>query len=414
MNASSVTETRAPVLCSSVSNNGGVIGWVVVDSMIQGRAMGGTRMTTDISTEELTSLARAMTLKLGLAGLPIGGAKAGIIAAHSDGESKDHRLIEFGRAVTPLLGGGVYLGTDLGVTYRDRDLMHQSARYSPDRGGQALPFSWGELWSRCEDATGQGVAESTSVLLRQLKGMPRCCRSVIQGFGIVGRGVARHLTAQGHRILAVADRLGTVIHEDGLPIDRLFAATDETGTIDRDRLPRGIRTTTEPDAWLDVEADILILAAGANAIHQGNVDRLRAKVVTEGANYPCSPQAIAHMERSGVILLPGILSNAGGAIVSAVLLTGLVPELDLDQTARFCLAEVSRRIGTNTRLLFHEATSTGKTTRELASELAQARHEELKTAVHRGESPREAAARFSFHERRSSSLDTGLNLSHPR
>src|SRR5512146_718446 len=103
--------------------------YVVVDSLVNGRAMGGTRMTSTVDVDEVADLAHNMTLKLALADLAIGGAKAGIRCGLPAGPQRDRYLERFGHAIAPLLHGGIYLGVDQGVSFRDRDTFLGAAHF---------------------------------------------------------------------------------------------------------------------------------------------------------------------------------------------------------------------------------------------------------------------------------------------
>lgn len=303
-------------------------GFVVVDSLVDGKAMGGIRMTGTVSPAELTRLAHHMTLKLALAGLPIGGAKAGIVATGATGAERDAQLRSFGRAAAPFLHGGLYLGTDQGMTYRDRAIVFEAAGYCVETSerGRSLPCTWTELWDLCGGITGHGVAEATAVAAREA-GLVAANgpRVVIQGFGTVGRGAAARLSELGFTVVGVADHLGTVAAPAGLDVGALLDATDACGTIDRSRLPADVLRSSAPEAWLDVDTDVLILAATGGAVRADNVGRVTARVVVEGANEPCTDDAIDVLAMRDVPVVPGIVANCGGAMVTGLVLTGRAP-----------------------------------------------------------------------------------------
>ncbi|MFY0582904.1 Glu/Leu/Phe/Val family dehydrogenase [Cystobacter fuscus] len=346
-----VKEPAAPALSTTITDEEvGLKGWVVVDSLLGGRAMGGTRMTPGVNDKELAALARTMTYKLSLAGLPIGGAKAGLASSLPRGEARSRQIAAFGRLAAPLLHGGIYIGSDQGIGYEERAIIHGAAGYQVEVHGQRLPFSWSELWNRCENVTGHGVCQATNVIADSLK-MPQEMRTaVIQGFGVVGRGVARGLSAQGIRIVGVVDHLGTVYSHDGLPVEALLEATDSAGTIDRTRLPGWVQTSSEPDMWLSIRCGLLVLAAVGNAVHEKNVERVNARAVIEGANNPCSHEAILALHRRGIAVMPDIVANSGGATVSALFLLGFAPAVSLDQLVGWCFADVTRRVTSNSMM----------------------------------------------------------------
>jgi glutamate dehydrogenase (NAD(P)+) len=320
-----------PILSETyIDRSAGFQGFVVVDTTVAGRAMGGIRMTADVTRDDVAELARLMSLKLALPNLRIGGAKAGIQCALPYGKDRDRALWKFGERIAPLLESGIYLGSDQGITYRDRAVIFEAAGYddsaifSSSQG--SLPCSWRQLWEELADITGHGVTEAASLAARRLGLWHDDITIAVQGFGIVGRGVAQGLAALGGRIVAVADKFGTVAAARGLPVEALLAATDPAGTIDRAALPGDIRTSAAPDAWLDVDADILVLAAGGHALHADNVDRTRARLIVEGANAPCSPTALKILADRGVIVVPGIVANSGSATVTALVLTGALSD----------------------------------------------------------------------------------------
>lgn len=337
--------------------------FVVVDSLVGGRAMGGTRMTGTVTMAEVAMLAARMSLKLKWASLPIGGAKAGIVCDRPLGDGRDERFEEFGVAVSPLLRGGVYLGSDQGTSHRDRDLFFAASGYdvADDPAVRALPCSWATLWEHCEDVTGFGVCEGILAAHRARTHRPGGAaptggRVVVQGFGAVGGAVAVRLAADGFDVVGVADRLGTVAHPKGLPLDDLVAATDSLGTIDRAALPPGLVLDDRPDAWIDVDTDLLVLAAGGNAVHDGNCERVRARMIAEGGNLSVTPTSHRTLAARGVTVLPDYIVNVGGAAVTALLLTGLAPACaDVKELAGWLYADVGARIRENVATLLAHA-----------------------------------------------------------
>ncbi|WP_343450712.1 Glu/Leu/Phe/Val dehydrogenase dimerization domain-containing protein [Micromonospora oryzae] len=343
-----------PAFTVHLNGSGGQIkGWVVVDSLYDGLAMGGTRMTPGVTEAEVAGLARDMTQKFTLAGLPIGGAKAGIVA---DGSDRDTTFRTFGRTVKPLLHGGIHLGIDMGVTPADRAVFFDEAGYDPRfrLGAPDMPIDWRTYYEPLIDCTGHGVGVAAVTAL-QASGRVQAARVVVQGFGAVGRAVAQFLEARGHLVVGVADIDGTV-SADQLPVDALIAITDEFGRIDRSRLPAGITVSNGPDAWLDVDADLLILAAQKHALNADNVHRLRAALVVEGGNLSSTAEAKEKARAAGATLVPGVIANIGGAASAALAVTRVVP-FDLPAEARkaWVFDWVGDRVQLNTRALLEIA-----------------------------------------------------------
>lgn len=339
---------RSPLLSTAIRDQARhLTGWVVVDSLVDGMAMGGTRMTESVTEQEVCDLAAAMTVKLALVGLRIGGAKAGIVSVP---EHRDEVLRAFGRSVAPLLHGGVYLGCDQGTTHDDRDVFFVEAGYDVRRrpGITQMRADWTELWRYLKDITGYGVAESAIAALR-LRSDDRQRRVAIQGFGTVGRSVAKNLQAYGHRIVAVADVLGTISAPDGLPVAELLEITDAAGTIDRARLPESVTVLNQPEAWLDVDAEVLVLAAGGDAIREDNLSRLRAEVVVEGGNLCCTTAAKKTLRAGGTVIVPDVVANVGGAAVTGCILTGIAPsDVPTEELVAWMFDWVGRQVRRNT------------------------------------------------------------------
>ncbi|MFI5617171.1 Glu/Leu/Phe/Val dehydrogenase dimerization domain-containing protein [Streptomyces sp. NPDC051567] len=331
----------------------GARGWVVVDSMVDGLAMGGTRMTPTVTERELADLARAMTHKLALVGLPIGGAKAGIAPGPGAAVPRHTVMRAFGRAAAPLLHGGVYLGCDQGTTYADRSVAFEAAGYDVAHraGATRLTVGWGELWDRMGDITGFGVAVAVLGALRA-SGARTPRRIAIQGFGTVGRAVAGHLAAHGHLVVAVADVQGTIEDQRGLPVAELTALTSGDGTIDRTRLPASARVHGSGRAWLHVDADVLVLAASASAVDEEAVPEVRAAMVVEGGNMSCTAPARRLLRESGRTVLPDVVVNVGGAAATGCVLAGLAPSgLPLAQLSAWLREWVADRIARNCELV---------------------------------------------------------------
>ncbi|MEV6979445.1 Glu/Leu/Phe/Val dehydrogenase dimerization domain-containing protein [Kitasatospora sp. NPDC093806] len=347
------TRPHQPAFTVHLNGSGGTLkGWVVVDSLVDGLAMGGTRMTGAVSEEEVAGLARDMTEKFTLAGLRIGGAKAGIVATDADRDphTREQTFRTFGRTVKPLLHGGIHLGIDMGVTPADRAVFFDEARYDPRYrlGAPDMPIDWRTYYEPLIDCTGHGVGVAALTAL-EAAGRTESARVVIQGFGAVGRAVARFLQDRGHTIVAVADVQGT-ISAPSLPVADLAAITDDFGRIDHTRLPQHVTVTTTPDAWLDVDADLLVLAAQKHALNDDNAHRLRAPLVVEGANIASSAQAREKIAAGGATLVPGVIANIGGAGSAALAVTRKVPfDLPADARKQWVFDWVADRVRVNTR-----------------------------------------------------------------
>ncbi len=125
-------------------------------------------------------------------------------------------------------------------------------------------------------------------------------------------------------------------------------ASNREGLIDRSKLSGGLTSSDAPDSWLAIEAGVLVLAAGGEAIGESNVNRVCAKIIAEGANTPISSGALSTLADRGVHVLPDIVVNVGGAAVTALMLTGLAPvERPLEELAGWLFKNIVGRIRSN-------------------------------------------------------------------
>jgi glutamate dehydrogenase (NAD(P)+) len=347
------TPSPSPLFSTTLSLPGCVAdAWVVVDSTVNGLAMGGTRMTATVDPTELAALARAMTHKLALVDLPIGGAKAGI-RPRATVADRDTLMRTFGQVTRPLLHGGVYLGCDQGTTQTDRDTFFDAAGYDVTRvpGATRLDVEWAHFYQAMSDITGFGVATAALGTL-EAQGVHTPQHVVLQGFGAVGRAVARHLAAAGHRIVAIADVHGTIADPSGLPVEKLIECTSIDGTIDRTALPASVRLLDTDRAWLTVGADLLILAANADAVDETAVSSVRAGIVVEGGNMSCSKPARRLLHQAGHTVLPDVVVNVGGAALTGTIFTGIAPSgLTVPQLSAWMRDWISSKIKKNCALI---------------------------------------------------------------
>lgn len=284
----------------------GTKGIVVIDNVARGPAIGGVRLAPAIGTEEVLRLARTMTLKNAAAGLPHGGAKAGIIGDPHDAD-KETLIRAFARKIKELTD---YIpGPDMGTDERCMGYIH-------DEIGRCigLPRALGGIPLDEIGATGYGLCEVAELALPFAGLSFAGATLVVQGFGNVGSHAAKFLAEKGVSLVAACDTSGTIYHEGGLDVDTLIRAKNEKGSVLA--YPGGTKLCAGEIYRLP--CDIFIPAAQPDVITPEMVEQVGAKVILEGANIPIAEEAERMLHDRGILCIPDLIANAGGVICAAV------------------------------------------------------------------------------------------------
>ncbi|MGE5131683.1 MAG: Glu/Leu/Phe/Val family dehydrogenase [Gemmatimonadota bacterium] len=348
-----------PALVAFVRPCAGVEAVVVVDNVALGPAIGGVRMRPGVTAGEVARLARGMTLKNALAGLPHGGGKSGIMAPGLRPADHERVLRAFARAIERLTE---YIpGPDMGTT-------ETSMAYVHDEIGRAvgLPRVLGGVPLDELGATGFGLAVCADVLseakLLDLAG----ARVIIQGFGAVGGHAARFLAERGATIVAASDIDGATWNADGLDVAALSTHKQSSGSVAG--FPGG--TTVPRDDIIGFDCELLIPAAQPDVVTTDNAGKISARVVLEGANIPVTAGAEAQLTERGVLCIPDVVANAGGVICAAAEYRGA------GHTEAF--ADITEKIRDTTAELLDRISHGAPDPRAAASQMA---HERLREAI---------------------------------
>ncbi len=293
-------------------------GYRVHHSTVLGPTKGGIRYHPDVTLDEVRALAMWMTWKCSVVGLPYGGAKGGVVCnpKYMSLSELENLTRRYASEISVLMGpeGDIPapdVGTDAQIMAWIMDTYSMHRGYSVPAVVTGKPLTIGGSLGRAE-ATGRGVMFSLRKALRHLEVSMEGIRTAVQGFGKVGSVAARLLAEQGVKIIAVSDVCGGVYNDRGLDIPALLLHAKEnrtvTGFADADAI-----TNAE---LLALECDLLIPAALERQITGENAPRVKAKIVAEAANGPTEPEADEILNDRGVFIIPDILCNAGGVIVS--------------------------------------------------------------------------------------------------
>lgn len=293
-----------------------VAGHRVQHSLARGPAKGGVRFSARATLDDVRALAMWMTWKCALFDLPFGGGKGAIAVdpPQLDPDEYERVVRRYARAIAPIVGPDVDIpAPDLGSGEREMGWMMDAA------GGAAAgwdivtgkPLELGGSAGRA-GATSIGVATVTMLALQNVGIQLEEASIAIQGFGKVGRRAALELERAGAKVVAVSDVRGAVRAVDGLDIVRLAEHAERTGSVDG--FPGG--DAVRGSAVLTEDVDVVIPAALEGVITHENADRIRARVIVEGANGPVTSVAEEALRRRGVLIVPDILANGGGVVTS--------------------------------------------------------------------------------------------------
>jgi len=298
------------------------VGYRVQHSSVRGPCKGGIRYAPDVNLDEVRTLAALMTWKCALVNIPYGGAKGAVQC--DPGELSSRELMKITRRYTamilPLIGPekdipAPDVNTNSQIMAWIMDTYSAFQGFTVPEAVTGKPIEIGGSLGR-EEATGRGVLFTINQIART-KGIDlKKASFAIQGFGKVGRTIAQLLYQEGYRIVAVNDISGGIYKEEGLDIADLSNHVRENPShLIEGYKAEGISSITNQEL-LTSEVDILIPAARENQITEDIAKDVKAKIIVEAANGPTTPEGDQILNEKGVVVVPDILSNAGGVVVS--------------------------------------------------------------------------------------------------
>ncbi|HEY3207172.1 MAG TPA: Glu/Leu/Phe/Val dehydrogenase [Gaiellaceae bacterium] len=293
-------------------------GYRVTHNIARGPSKGGIRYHPDVELDEVKALAMWMTWKCALMGIPFGGAKGGIrVDPKRLSRAELQRMTRrFTSEIINEIGPekdipAPDVGTDPSVMAWIFDT------YSMNKGHSVLgvvtgkPLNVGGSLGRLE-ATAHGALYCIQEAVRKQELSMQGLRVAVQGFGNVGSFLAKFLHEQGATVIAVSDSRNGIYNEDGIDVAAAIAHKQETGALEG---LRGTQTISNEDLLL-LDCDVLAPCALEQVITRDNADQIKARIICEGANGPVTPTADEILDDRGILILPDILANAGGVVVS--------------------------------------------------------------------------------------------------
>ena len=293
-------------------------GYRVLHSQARGPGKGGIRYSPDVTLDEVRALASWMTWKCAVVNIPFGGAKGGVICdpkKMSQGELErmtrryTAEIIEFLGPEKDVPAPDVNTNEQTMAWIMDTYSMHMRQTVTAVVTGK--PLNIGGSRGRRE-ATGRGIALVCDEALKYLHIPREGCRVIIQGFGNVGSNAARLMQERGYRIIGIAEYDGGLLNPNGIDIGGLLEHRLRNGSVLGFRGAEGVPSAE----LLTTDCEILIPAATENVITSRNAERIKARIVCEGANGPTTAVADEILAEKKVFVIPDILANAGGVTAS--------------------------------------------------------------------------------------------------
>ena len=294
-------------------------GYRVQHNGVRGPYKGGVRYHPEVDLDEVKALASLMTWKCAIVNIPFGGAKGGISV--DPGKLSDREMQALTRrfvySVKNMIGPykdimAPDMGTNPKVMGWMMDAYGLIHGYTPAIV-TGKPVNLDGSPDRL-DATGLGVAMITRRVLEDRKEFLSGKTVVVQGFGNVGSFAALHLHRMSAKVIAIGDVSGVVHDSRGIDVEKLMAHFEANRTLKG--FPEGEFATREQSDIMGIACDILVPAALGHVIHSGNMDKVKARYIIEGANGPVTPEADDYLTRNGTVIVPDILANAGGVVGS--------------------------------------------------------------------------------------------------
>lgn len=297
-------------------------GYRIQHSTSRGPAKGGIRFHPNVNLDEVKALAAWMTFKCAVVNIPYGGGKGGVICDPSQLSDHELRAItrRFTASIAPLIGPhqdipAPDVGTNATIMGWMMDTYSMLKGYCVPGVVTGKPLVLGGALGRNE-ATGRGVMFTTKNILKKLDLNAKDMTVAVQGMGNVGSVAAKLLNEEGMKVVAVSDVSGGVFSKGGLDIpDILSFLSKDRKNLLSEYQGKGITHITNQEL-LESEVDLLVPAALENQINSSNADSIRAKIIVEAANGPITDNADQILNKKGVVVVPDILANAGGVVVS--------------------------------------------------------------------------------------------------
>ncbi|PCI20158.1 hypothetical protein COB64_02505 [Candidatus Wolfebacteria bacterium] len=338
-------------------------GFLVIDNTIMGPGKGGIRMTENVTKEEVGRLAQTMTWKNALIDIPFGGAKAGIVWPGGSEKLKKQYMQSFAKAIEIFTPKKYISAPDVNTGEKEMQWFVEATGKWNSATGKPSNYctkASNKSAKKCGlphelGSTGFGVAQS-AITAAKLMGLDIKKTTVaIEGFGNVGSFAFKYLRDAGAKVIAVANRKGTIVNKKGLKKRDVSAVN----------LKKKKKLDHEYIFGLDV--DILIPASVTDVINEKNKNKIKAKIIIEGANIPMKDKIEKELFKKGVLIVPDFVANAGGVISSYAEYRGFSPDKMFEL--------IRKKVVTMTTRVIEESIKNKKNPRDVGLMIARAKIE---------------------------------------
>lgn len=296
-------------------------GYRIQHSSVRGPCKGGIRYHQDVDLNEVRALAGWMSLKSAVVNIPYGGAKGGVTVDPTTLSKNELRRLtrRYTAMISPIIGPerdipAPDVNTNAEIMGWIMDTYSMLKGYTTPGVVTGKPIQVGGSLGR-QEATGRGVMLTVLDYANYAKIEPATCPIIVQGAGNVGLTAALLLKEKGFPIVGLSDVTGGVYNPNGLDMERAEKHIKGGNLLDTVILHGGTKRVTNEEL-LELDCELLIPAALENQIHEGNASKIKATVIVEGANGPTTKEADKILEEREIVVVPDILANAGGVVVS--------------------------------------------------------------------------------------------------
>ncbi|KKP43323.1 MAG: Glutamate dehydrogenase (NAD(P)+) [Parcubacteria group bacterium GW2011_GWA2_33_14] len=356
----------------------GLEGFLVVDNTKLGLGKGGLRMTPSVTVEEVARLARTMTWKNALAGIPFGGAKSGIVWNGGSDDQKKALIQKFAKEIKLLIPKKYIAGPDVGTGEREMQWFIEATgnwKSATGKPANVCMKVFGKKGEKCGiphefGSTGWGVVCATKTIIDILGMDIKNSTIAIHGFGNVGSFAFTYLTDMGAKVVLIADKDGAIYAKEGFDaslVKNIIKEKKPLSSYNKNSLRHGsgqAQKIKSEDFW-KLPVDILIPASVTDVINESNKKDIKAKVIVEAGNIPMQESIENELFKKGIIIVPDFVANAGGVISSYAEYRGYNPKKMFET--------VKEKIIKTTTMVMKESLKKNINPRKIAMELAKKR-----------------------------------------